>query len=466
MKLHDRYASCILSWEEHCWTEISQRVGENQQAFHAYLKAIADAPERVRDIIPYAHNLLDRDTVAAESDWLLHGWADEIERTKLGDDDQATVTLFLGRIDLYLGNYTRALKLFQDAQQIFRHDARAVEGIGKALWRVGDFDQAVSKLNEARELARHGSHPERLAAIDTALIEALVDNGQYDEALSRIESKLAEGGSYTYELLLTRSQCYLALGRADEALEIAKSASERSSTAVRAHLLRAQALIALKRYREAVNAADQALQNDPSNPEVLLYKAQALTEGQIDFDQAQRLLKRYIGIVGNEKVMNQVLSPVFTAWSEDGDSHYFLAQLYHMLGNPEEALREVNRALELGLSGSDHFPEARAQQLKAELLEAEGEREEATKWFYEAGRNFYWQNEHQIAVDLLTRARDLNQELNRDHAPTRWYLADAWRMNSYRLKPPHIDEGTVKKGLAISIWESGIEIEMPSSDDS
>ncbi len=215
-----------------------------------------------------------------------------------------------------------------------------------------------------------------------------------------------------------------------------------------------------------MNAADQALQNDPSNPEVLLFKAQALTEGQIDFDQAQRLLKRYISIVGNEKVMNQVLSPVFTARSEDGDSHYFLAQLYHMLGNPEEALREVNRALELGLSGSDHFPEARAQQLKAELLEAEGEREEATKWFYEAGRNFYWQNEHRIAVDLLTRARDLNQELNRDHAPTRWYLADAWRMNSYRLKPPYIDEGTVKKGLAISIWESGIEIEMPSSDDS
>ncbi len=233
----DQYAEAIAAFEEALKQEgdsardaweirfhlavAHQRVGENQQAFHAYLKAIADAPERVRDIIPYAHNLLDRDTVAAESDWLLHGWADEIERTKLGDDDQATVTLFLGRIDLYLGNYTRALKLFQDAQQIFRHDARAVEGIGKALWRVGDFDQAVSKLNEARELARHGSHPERLAAIDTALIEALVDNGQYDEALSRIESKLAEGGSYTYELLLTRSQCYLALGRADEALEIA-----------------------------------------------------------------------------------------------------------------------------------------------------------------------------------------------------------------------------------------------------
>ena len=443
-----------------CLAVALQRGGEDVQAFRTYLNVITDAPERVGDILPSTNDLLTRDTARSERERLLHGWAEDIQHTDLSPQDLAQVTFFLGRVNLYLEDYAKALRLFQDTVRVLPHDARVVEGLGESLWRTGDLEQALKTLNGARELAERGSHPERLAAIDNKIIKVLVDSERYEEALQRIGSRLENDDGYAYDLLLSRSRCYLRLDRAEEALEAASAASRRKATTVQAHLLRTRALIALGLYQEAVSAADQALQNNPSNRSTLLYKAQALIEGQIDLAKAQRLLRRYIDHTGADKAsVYQVMSSEFATRAEEGNFHYFLAQLCRVLGDSEEALRRVDGALELGLTG-ESFPDPPAQQLKGELLEEERGPVEAAEWLFEAGRGYFWRSEYETAIDLLERA----EEADRGHAATYWYLSEALRMSSYRPAPEYTDRDSLLRSLRI--WKRGVEIEEPTADDS
>src|SRR5581483_7736975 len=70
---------------------------------------------------------------------------------------------------------------------------------------------------------------------------------------------------------------------------------------------------------------------------------------------------------------------------KDGNAHFGLARLLAVVGRSEDALRHVDEALQVGLTGTG-YPEAPAQQLKAELLQRMGGRDyEAGAWYFEAG---------------------------------------------------------------------------------
>jgi Tfp pilus assembly protein PilF len=253
----------------------------------------------------------------------------------------------------------------------------------------------------------------------------------------------------------------LALGRAEDALEAVEAAFDQKPTSSRAHVLRAQALIRLKRYSEAVDATNLALQHDPSNDAALLCKVQALIEGQIDQSQAKRLLEHYVRAANsNDAAVKSASDLILVAREEDGNAHYFLAHLYRALGHAELAMDEVNRALELGLSNAN-YADAPAQELKGELMAAEGKQEEAAQWLYTAGRTFYWHDEHVAAIRILTRVA---KELNPDNVEAYWYVADALRLQSYQPGQLLPNKELVEE--AIAYWEAGAAKQFPTESDS
>ena len=283
-----------------------------------------------------------------------------------------------------------------------------LEGLGEVLWHTGKIPEALQLLTHAHDIAEKSHRRERLIAIDAKLAQALVAAGQYQVALELIAKSLAQGDQFANELLLSRSQSYLGLAEWDRALEAASAALERAPASIEARIFISQALIALGRSPDAVKVIDAGLQYEPQNADLVLYKAEALLEGQIDVDQARRLLTRYTDRAGSATVSPERLPAALMARSADGNAQFFVAALYCALGRYDDALKAVEKALEISLKGKGEYREAPAQQLKAELLEKRGELEQAASFFYEAGRRFLWRNEYDKAVEQLGRSTDFD----------------------------------------------------------
>src|SRR5262249_9897402 len=119
--------------------------------------------------------------------------------------------------------------------------------------------------------------------------------------------------------------------------------------------------------------------------------------------------------VGQRLLAPETLQPAAAA-RNNGNAYYALAQICQAL-QLSQALSFLDTALSVGLTEEPKYPNAPAQQMKAELLEAQGDKEKAASWFFEAGRSYLWREEPDRAARLLERARTLNP----GHAPTYWY---------------------------------------------
>jgi len=439
--------------------QTQERAGKPESAFQSYLEAIAVAPQRVAEILPGVHKLLNPDLAMKEGEWLQNQWEPGIKKSDLAPGLRAELARFIGRVSLQRGEYTRAEKLFREALDASPDDPLALEGLGETLWHTGQIPDALQSLTRARDIAEHGEHKDRVAIIDAKLAQALVAAGQYQVALDLITKSLDGGDRFTNQLLLSRVQCYLGLAEWDKALEAAQVAQARTPVSTGTRILSCQALIALGRCSDAVKVIDEALQYDLQNPDLLLYKAEALLEGQIDEDQARRLLTRYTDRAGSAAVTPEKLPAALSARSADGNAQYFLAELYCALGRDDEALKAVNKALEIGLLGEGDYREAPAQLLKAELLEKRGERQQAAEFFYEAGRRYYWRNEYDKAQQQLRRSIALNET----RPATYWYLAEVLRLLSYQATLAKEQQKTTIEE-SVTTWDQSTEYGLPDRD--
>jgi tetratricopeptide (TPR) repeat protein len=416
--------------------ETSQR---SSDAVRAYLAAAADSPERVDSLLPFAHALLTPETATSLQSWLEKDWL-----PRFGGDvpapGRAEILLFVGRTNLWAQQYGRAREAFLDALRLAPLDARLVEGLGEAQWRTNELEDALASFQQARDLA--STSPDRLIAIESKLAGVLVSLGRYPEALERIDDVLARSDRYAHELELNRAQCYLALDRPEEALDAGDEARRRRPGTVAPHVVRTQALIALRRYADAVTEVDAGMRLDPTRRALIFCKAQALVEGQIDLEQANRLLARCAEGKSRDEVIPRSLVPGLKARSSDGNLEFFLAFLHRLLGQSEEAFEQLERALELGLTADTAYPEAPAYLLKAELLEELGRRPESGEYFLHAGSRIK-ETDPVRAIELLTKAVSYSPEPAEAH----WYLADSYLAAAQKPEPPYVDADYVTKGL-------------------
>ena len=459
--------------------------GNPHRALRVLLEFVAVEPDKAADVLPEVHQLLKRESAASEWDWLketckvdLKALHKEDKRPlelvvrKVSAKNRASIALLLGRMSLYGKDYSNAAKFFREAKQLSPDDARVFEGLGEALWKssreetTADTRQELAReaqeaLEHAHNLVKSGHNLDRKATIQAKRARVLAASAKFERALEVIEADSDLPDSYTYEMQLTRSQCYLGLGKPNQALEAAVMAADHDPTVANPHVLQARAFAALGDYDDALIETNRALQIDPFNLEALLCQAQALIEGQFDLDRASRLIKHYVTESRVEEVKATLSLPEFTVLRDDGNFHFFLAHLRRGLGQLKEAQREVSRALELELSldSSKTYPEAPALHLKAELLEEAGQKDAAFGLFYEAGRRFVWRHEYAKAAKILEHAIELKPEVQ----STYWYWADALRNLSYKAEYPFVDETIL--GNALQKWATGYSFGPPAKQD-
>jgi tetratricopeptide (TPR) repeat protein len=127
--------------------------------------------------------------------------------------------------------------------------------------------------------------------------------------------------------------------------------------------------------------------------------------------------------------------------------------------DPAAALAAADRALELGVQGEGDAPDRLAHRLRGQILEDLHRPVEAAEAHTQAAKGFQTHGEESVAVDLLTRAKELDPE----RIGTYWDLAEALRIQSYTPEPPFVDEQSVRTGL--KVWHEGAARQLPTAAD-
>lgn len=161
----------------------------------------------------------------------------------------AVVQAALGKNDLALASYDRALALRPN-------HADALNNRGNTLLALGRLDDALA--NYDRALAARPNFPEALSNRGTALEKA----GRLDEALASYERAIALRPDYA-DAHYNRGNALKALKRYDEALASYERAIALRPAYADAHNNRGQVLRELMRYDEAVASYDRALALQP-----------------------------------------------------------------------------------------------------------------------------------------------------------------------------------------------------------
>ena len=123
-----------------------------------------------------------------------------------------------------------------------------------------------------------------------------------------------------------------------------------------------------------------------------------------------------------------------------------------------KALLAIEYAISIGIKNDGKYPDRIAYSLRGELLEEQNRPTEAAEAYFEAGIRYSWQDEFKTAIELLSKAN----ELNPGYVPIYWHLSDALRMNSYTTELPFVDKNLIEQSIAI--WEQGVKIQLPDSD--
>ncbi|MEN6375100.1 MAG: FHIPEP family type III secretion protein [Smithella sp.] len=329
----------------------------------------------------------------------------------------------------------------------------------------------VPHLPDETQIIAYGKTPS-LRQLRTDLGVALIRNGKFQEASELLKRALREEGALPdrFQILLLLVYAQESQGRQEEALRTILEAVLEKPEKVELLLANAHRLLtsatALSQGGWINRAWVDSLKTinlDASGQVQIKFFLARLNLFLDRFDQAVDLCREAANLSPGQAlelsyliVGEDALPPV---WRErpDGNTQFILARLNQAIGRFQNALDAVDAALRLGLSDGTQYPDAPAYALRGEiLLDHLGNKQEAAKAFSQSGQQYQWRGDYNASETLLRKSLDLD----RDYAPTHWYLANTLYMLSGTA-----EKETKKKLLddAWILWKSGFAIQPPDS---
>jgi tetratricopeptide (TPR) repeat protein len=302
-------------------------------------------------------------------------------------------------------------------------EARAVleEGIARGLGVLPIFFELASVLFELDRKPEALETIDRALAFDPANAECLelktrllAATGQWEAALETIEQALNRADSINGWLL--KATCLYNCERFDEALEAVNRVIDREPDFTPALRLKALILVEQGHFIDALPFWEAVLKEEPNDVEALFQKGVMLA--RMSPEEAVPLLER-----------------VATLAPEVGEGHFQLAEAYRRIRRFDDALREIDRALELGYSN----PTVRGT--KGQILVAQEKPQEGARLLeqaLEADPDLAWAwadlgyaltrlGDSERARSALERALRLNPEDSGSESLLAWVLTDLKR---------------------------------------
>ena len=217
-----------------------------------------------------------------------------------------------------------AIKHFEKAYELNPGLAEANLALGWAYFYKENLDEAVRSFRRALDI----SPDSPLINCDVGVF--LLSIGPYRHALKFFKKAMQVEPSYlrAYELC---SSCCWYIGEYEEGEEMTRKALELGGSYVQNHLDLARHLIMLKRLKEAEEAIQEAEKFHPASP-------------ALDYHRALLFAARH----------DRWKALEFMRGAEE--SHlYFVTCAYAMLGMKEEAIKNIQRGIEVGFKENQHY---------------------------------------------------------------------------------------------------------------
>ena len=220
------------------------------------------------------------------------------------------------------GDYRSELVLWSDTVRKFPENARAHNNLGKALFALGQYQEATTEFRQSIDLDRAAPEPPSNLGL------TLVRLGRLPEAVAAVQTALQLQPDYA-EARNNLGNAWLASGRTVEACEEFARAIRLRPSWAEARNNYCVALLEAGRPTEAIAQGEEALRLQPVYPEAhfnlgnALVQARQLPRAADHFQQALLLNPRYAS--GHNNLGNVLLE----------------------LNRPTEAIKHYRRALEL-----------------------------------------------------------------------------------------------------------------------
>ena len=391
---------------------VSRQTGRGPQAFHYYVRSIAEAPpEAQRELAGRALKLLDgtdgiecaRAVPTRTMELLCENSADAFRRTTTAAADHDEVASLVARILLLRGSVDQAQQVaLGSSAPTIENDPVLVELSVSA--RAGDLLRA-GRVEEAAEWLA-GQDPTGPDSPIWAL------RAWCSYARGDLEATIKQGraSSRNAELALA------------EALALLRQAADQGDDGSLAN--------------QAVIAAGRASRLEPSRAEVFVVRAQVLLERDIDLTEGRSLLDKGLGRLRD--VTGAVYWwPLQQQARRDEHFAYFELECAAMMGDHAAVL---GRSGDLFGTALTTHQDAAILELRARALAETGAAQEAAATFGDAARH------HQAAGDAISQLACLREQLQVEPAgPAATDLAEAlWAGTLETGDPisaaPHLDE--------------------------
>jgi predicted Zn finger-like uncharacterized protein len=302
--------------------ETAQALGNNDLAETQFRRSIELAPKRFDGYLALAQFFFKKGDAGKASD-VLNDAASHVEET-------AEMRRMLGQSELARSRLDSAIHEFQRALELDPHDVDAMFGMGVALRKRGDLDQAQKTLEE---IAKRDAAYAGLAEQNGLLFEARGDFvkavGAYTTALEKDPGDSA--------LLLRLGAAQVASSQFDAAEQTLAKVIHELPNSAEAEYFIGRIAFARGRTPDALTHFDRAVGLDGTKGEYHLYVARASLE------------------MGN---LGRTLEEIQSALAHDpslGDAYWVRAVVRLRMGAVKDALSDLNKALKLNPARNDAY---------------------------------------------------------------------------------------------------------------
>lgn len=362
----------LLEWLGACQAGL----GDEKRAEATFAKAVEADPKRLTPYVQLA--VLLRRSLRRDKD--ADQWIEKMVEAN-GESAQAQVMAGeylrdIGRADEAMGHAMKALELEADNVGALTLAAQLAAARGAALSEQEQHEEAAGQFEIARQYVQKGidRHPEQLTFY-LILVDVETRLGKPDEALRLLEDARKKVGDHP-QLLWSLGNLLIARGKIDEANKVIAKMRDDPQARPFAAFLDAEIKMLAGRWKEAVDG----------------------------FEQARAGLRLWQG-----REMRTTLA----------HADFLAAGCYEKLGNPDQRVRALRRALDADPS----YAAARSALVQA-LLE-QGDTDEAIQEMRQFGAKVSW-----LAVARLWTLRNLRAEpAQRNWQPVERALDEAAKQN-------------------------------------
>ena len=215
-----------------------------------------------------------------------------------------------------------------------KEEVLVLQGKAHLLMEDGKRTEALKLLKKALDKATTTDNSEIEKAVLLDMAEVWVEEDSGDAAIEILQNvEVTENKELKIRQQVLLGRTYLLLQKTDAAIAIADNILAEHTNHLAAGILKVQALIVALQFKDALTLVHHLMANHTVTDELLFYKVEVLLEGNINIEEAAKLLVELKEKSGIQFIKTKLCQTHIRFRPQHGNDNFFVAQVYNILSD-------------------------------------------------------------------------------------------------------------------------------------